>query len=219
MNYIDKASEYYSNTRHDLLSLIDNKAIGLKVLEIGAAYGDTLYYLKQAGIAAEAVGVDIFEDKKRPEKYKPLDRFIFGNIEEMDFPEYAGYFDLILLPDVIEHLVEPKFVLDKAKKYLKSDGYLLVSMPNVRHYSAFKKIFIKGDFRYEESGLFDYTHMRFYCKSNIKELLANAGFKINAVKSGISIYKGKSVAKIINKITFGLFEEFLTLQYFVKAHK
>ena len=219
MNYIDKASDYYSNTRTDLLIFLDEKKTNLKVLEIGAAYGDTLYYLKQKGIAKEAVGIDIFEDKKNPGKYKPLDRFIFGNIEFMDFPEYENYFDIILLPDVLEHLVEPKFVLEKAKKYLKDGGLLLVSMPNVRHYSTFKRIFINGDFKYDESGLFDYTHMRFYCKYNIEQLVLNSGFKIRAVKSAISIYEGKSMAKIINTITFGLFEEFLSLQYFIKANK
>lgn len=219
MNYIDKASEYYSNNRLDLLTCLDEKRTGLKVLEIGAAYGDTLYHLKQTGIAGEAVGVDIFEDLKNPANYKPLDRFIFGNIENMDFPEYDDYFDIILLPDVIEHLVEPKLVLAKAKKYLKQDGTLLVSMPNVRHYSTFIRIFIKGDFKYDESGLFDYTHMRFYCKYNMRQLLENSGFKITEVKSAISVYEGKSAAKILNKITFGLFEEFLSVQYFLKANK
>jgi len=219
MNYIDKASDYYSNTRVDLLLFIDEKKTNLKVLEIGAAYGDTLYYLKNKGIASEAVGVDIFEDKANPDKYKPIDRFIFGNIELLDFPEYDNYFDVVLLPDVLEHLIEPKFVLEKAKKYLKNEGLLLVSMPNIRHYSAFSRIFIKGDFKYDESGLFDYTHVRFYCKYNIEQLVVNAGFKIQDVKSSISLYQGKSMAKIINKLTFGWFEEFLSLQYFIKSTK
>ena len=137
----------------------------------------------------------------------------------MDFPEYEGYFDLILLPDVLEHLVEPKIVLGKVKKYLKPNGYVLVSMPNIRHYSAFIRIFIKGDFKYDESGLFDYTHMRFYCKKNIADLLTGSGFKIHQTKSSISIYKGKSMAKILNRITFGIFEEFLSLQFFFKVTK
>ena len=219
MNYKDKSKSYFSNIRHDLLELLNESDKNLKVMEIGAAYGETLYYLKNKGIASEVVGVDIYEDKINKENYKNIDRFIFGNIEDIDFPEYYNYFDLILLPDVLEHLIEPKKVLSKVHKYLKQDGVIFVSMPNVRHYSALNKIFIKGDFGYEESGIFDTTHLRFYCRKNIKELLENSGFKTIIEQGSIKNYKGNSITKIINKITFGIFEEFFSYQYFFKSKK
>lgn len=214
MNYDQKAHDYFSNIRLDLIRLIDPKSKDLKVLEVGAAYGETLNYLKQNGIAKQAVGIDIFEDKTNSNNYKKIDRFIFGNIEEIEFLEYENYFDLILLPDVLEHLIEPKKVLDKLKKYLSQNGTIIVSMPNIRHYSAINKIFFKGNFKYEESGLFDYTHMRFYCRKNIQELLESSGFKVLKEESSIKNYKGKSITKIINSLTFGLMEEFFSLQYF-----
>jgi 2-polyprenyl-3-methyl-5-hydroxy-6-metoxy-1,4-benzoquinol methylase len=214
MNYDKKDSSYFSNIRLDLVGLIIKKSKDLKVLEVGAAYGETLFYLKQKGIAAEVVAVDLFEDSNNKQNYKPLDTFIFGNIEEIELPQYNNYFDLILLPDVLEHLVEPKKVLSKVKNYLKEDGKIIVSMPNIRHYSALKKIFFKGDFSYEESGIFDYTHMRFYCRKNIKELLETSGFKVVKQESSIKNFKGKSFAKILNKITLGIFEEFFSYQYF-----
>ncbi len=219
MNYKDKSKSYFSNIRHDLLELLNESDKNLKVMEIGAAYGETLYYLKNKGIASEVVGVDIYEDKINKESYKNIDRFIFGNIEDIDFPEYHNYFDLILLPDVLEHLIEPKKVLSKVHKYLKQDGVIFVSMPNVRHYSAINKIFIKGDFGYEESGIFDNTHLRFYCRKNIKELLETSGFKTIIELGSIKKYKGNSISKIINKITFGIFEEFFSYQYFFKSKK
>lgn len=219
MNYDSKSSAYYANTRHDLINFLGNQDKGLKIMEIGAGYGEMLYYLKQQGIAAEAVGVDIFEDVNRKENYKPVDRFIFNDIEKVDFPEYKDYFDIIFLADVLEHLIEPKGVLDKVKYYLKNDGFIIVSMPNIRHYSAFKKIFLQGDFRYDPSGLFDYTHMRFYCKKNMIELLEKGGFTVIEEKSSVKNYKGKSGAKMVNALTIGLFEEFLSVQYFFKAMK
>ena len=167
MNYDKKGADYYSNIRLDLINLIDKQCQNLKVLEIGAAYGETLYYLKQNNIATEVVGVDLFEDKNNKQNYKPLDNFIFGNIEEIELPQYENYFDLILLPDVLEHLYEPSKVLEKTKKYLNANGKIIVSMPNIRHYSAITKIFLKGDFSYEESGIFDYTHLRFYCRKKL----------------------------------------------------
>lgn len=219
MNYNEKAPDYFSNIRKDLISLISSDKKGLKILEVGAAYGETLYYLKQNGIASEAVAVDIFEDTKNKQNYKSIDRFIFGDIEKTELPEYHQHFDLILLPDVLEHLIEPKRVLEKLKMYLKEDGQIILSMPNIRHYSAIKKIVLKGDFRYEESGIFDYTHMRFYCRKNIQELLETTGYKVVKQQSSIKNFNGKSLTKLINLITFGVFEEFFSYQYFFVVRK
>jgi 2-polyprenyl-3-methyl-5-hydroxy-6-metoxy-1,4-benzoquinol methylase len=219
MNYNEKDPNYFSNIRKDLVNLIAPNAKNLKVLEVGAAYGETLFYLKQIGIAIEAIAVDLFEDQKNKQNYKQLDNFIFGNIEEVELNQYNNYFDLILLPDVLEHLIEPGKVLNKLKNYLKQDGQILVSMPNIRHYSALKKIFIEGDFKYEESGIFDYTHMRFYCRKNIKDLIENSGFRVVKQQSSIKSYQGKSFSKIFNLLTLGWFEEFLSYQYFFVIEK
>ncbi|MBF6607917.1 MAG: methyltransferase domain-containing protein, partial [Flavobacterium sp.] len=178
-----------------------------------------LYYLKQSGFAEEAVGIDIFEDTEKPELYKRVDRFIFGNIEQQVFPEYDKYFDLILLPDVLEHLFEPQKILRQLGNYLKADGRIIVSMPNIRHYSALKRIFLQGDFKYEESGIFDYTHVRFYCRRNMCDLLRDSDYTIVKQESSIVNYKGKSMSKVLNRITFGAFEEFFSYQYFFIAKK
>jgi len=219
MNYENKDSSYYSNIRLDLVNLIDKNKTSLKVLEIGAAYGETLYFLKEKGIAIEAIGIELYEDKNNKKRYKNIDRFIFGNINEIDLPEFEGYFDLILLPDVLEHIFDPKVTLKKVHKYLKNEGEIIVSMPNIRHYSAFVYIFAKGDFKYEDSGIFDYTHVKFYCKKNMKELLETTNFKILKTESSIKNFKGKSLTKVINNITFGVFEEFFSTQYFFRSIK
>lgn len=219
MEYEQKDPNYFSHIRLDLIRFMDLKKKNLDVLEIGAAYGETLYYLKENEIAKKAVGVDIFQDSNGKERYKPLDQFIFGNIENEDYTEFRNSFDLILLPDVLEHLEEPLKALAKVKSYLKSDGTLIVSMPNIRHYSAFVKIFLKGRFDYEESGIFDYTHKRFYCRRNIEDLLKNAGFRIVKFEGSIKNFQGRSVTKILNILTFGLLEEFFSTQYFFKAEK
>ena len=215
MKYEEKNGDYFSNIRKDLVNFIEDKK-GLKILEVGAGFGETLFYLKERGIASEAIGLDIFEEVEKTEKYKKIDKFIFGNIEQLELPEFNDYFDVIILADVLEHLIEPGIVLEKLKKYLKPNGEILVSMPNVRHYSAFVKIFIKGNFDYDERGLFDYTHRRFFCKKNIRELVASS-FAVKEEASSLKFYKGKSGAKIFNKLTFGLFEEFLSVQYLYRA--
>jgi 2-polyprenyl-3-methyl-5-hydroxy-6-metoxy-1,4-benzoquinol methylase len=217
MNYENKTSDYFTNIRKDLVSMIEHKK-GLKVLEVGAGFGETLFYLKKQGIASEAIGLDIFEDVGKKDQYKNIDGFIFGSIEELDLPQFNEYFDVILLADVLEHLIEPGLVLEKLKKYLKPNGEILVSMPNIRHYSAFIKIFIKGNFDYEESGLFDYTHRRFFCRKNIRNLL-ESNFEVKKEASSLEFYEGRSGAKVFNTLTLGVFEEFLSIQYLYKVNK
>ncbi len=112
-----------------------------------------------------------------------------------------------------------KKTLSIVHQLLSDDGEIVVSMPNIRHYSAFVRVFLKGNFSYDENGIFDYTHVRFYCKKNIQELLESSNFQIIKVEGSIRNFKGKSIAKIINKISFGLFEQFLSNQYFFKAKK
>lgn len=219
MEYEKKDRNYFSHIRMDLVRFMDVKLKNLDVLEIGAAYGETLFYLKESDIAKRAVGVDIFEDPDGKERYKPVDQFLFGNIENEDYPEFRNSFDLILLPDVLEHLEEPLHALKKVDSYLRSGGLLVVSMPNIRHYSAFYRIFLKGRFDYDESGIFDYTHKRFYCRRNIEDLLKKAGFRIIKSEGSIRKFQGKSVTKVLNRLTFGLFEEFFSTQYFFKAEK
>jgi len=215
---IKNEKHYYTNTRLDLLSLLTKKEKKIKVLEVGAGRGNTLLYLKEKGIASEVIGIDIndWEEKDIPDA---IDTFISGNIEELTLPQYSNYFDLIIFADVLEHLIHPGEVLKKMKDCLKDDGEILISIPNFRHKKALFKVFIKGDFSYENSGLFDATHLRFFCKRNIRDLIKTSDLKIDNIKSSLKSYNGFSPSKIFNMLTLGIFEEFLTVQYLVKARK
>lgn len=199
MKYENKYQGYYSVVRFELIDLIKKGSKSLKIFEVGAAYGSTLSYLKESGIASEVVGIDLFEDLKNKHEYKQLDRFFFGDIQQLEFDEYKKHFDIILFPDVLEHLNEPKPVLEKIKTYLKDDGNIIVSMPKIRHHNALRKIFFKGDFRYEVSGIFDYSNARFYCRKNIKELIGSAGFKV--LKQQGSANRLKDKVKFLSPFT------------------
>lgn len=218
MKYENKKKEYYSHVRLDLLGLLKPNTNNLKVLEIGAGFGATLSYLKEQNIAKEVVGIDIpANENKSP--FKNIDTFLYGDIEQLDLQQYKNHFDCIILADVLEHLKNPLEVLKKIKSLLNENGEILVSIPNFRHKKAIYKVFLKGDFSYEESGLFDYTHLRFFCKKNIEQLIINGGYDIQKINSSLKMYKKPSFSKTLNKLTLGLFEEFLTVQYLVSAKK
>lgn len=219
MEYSNKTSDYFSNIRLDLIDFANFNKNDLKILEIGAAYCETLNYLKIKGVAKTVVGIDIYEDVKNKNLYKEVDQMLFGDIEDIDLTQFNDFFDVILLADVLEHLVEPTKVLEKIKSCLNQDGVIVVSMPNIRHFSAFIKIFIKGSFKYEQSGIFDSTHMRFYCRKDIEQLLESCNFEVINQAGSITGHKSMSKTKILNLLTLGLFTEFFSYQYFFKAKK
>ena len=59
----------------------------------------------------------------------------YGNIDELRVP-FQEKFDYIIFGDVLEHLMNPEEVLRKLRKYLKTGGHIIISMPNVKHYSV-----------------------------------------------------------------------------------
>lgn len=89
-------------------------------------------------------------------------------------PQISGYhnqeFDIILLLDVLEHIAEPKAFLEEALKHLKKEGQILISVPNIAHWSArFSLLF--GFFEYTERGILDKTHLRFFTKRSLNKFL------------------------------------------------
>ncbi|KNY29647.1 class I SAM-dependent methyltransferase [Pseudobacteroides cellulosolvens] len=209
--YDSKDKSYYAHVRNDIICMIPGT--GHKILEIGCGCGATLIELKKTGIASEVVGIEINPHTIRHNEAL-LDKTIVGNIEtmELEFPE--NYFDIIIMADVLEHLVNPWEVLKKVKRYLSKSGYIVTSVPNIREFSTMKTIFLKGDFRYEEAGIMDKTHLRFFCKKNIMELLSK-DYDIERVETFPELKIGKKA--LLNRLTFRKLEEFLVIQYICLA--
>lgn len=88
-----------------------------------------------------------------------------------------GMFDAILFADVLEHLREPVHVLKKLRPYLKENGRMIVSLPNVANWKVRLGLLI-GRFDYASSGLLDRTHVRFYTLKSAKALIQDAGLEI-----------------------------------------
>ncbi len=74
--------------------------------------------------------------------------------------DYKKIFDYIILGDVLEHLIDPWKIVNELKQYLKKDGYLVSSIPNIMHVSVLRNL-VLGNFTYEDSGILDKTHLRF----------------------------------------------------------
>ena len=216
--YDEKKELYFTNPRIDLIKLIP-RADNNRILEIGAGGGDTLLEIKKQNLAKEVVGIELMQMQNSNQNSPDIDKFIICDVEktELEFPD--SYFDVILLGDVIEHLLDPWAFLKKISRCLKTEGLFIASIPNIRYYPAMFKVFFKGDFGYESQGLFDKTHFRFFCKKNMRSLFTTESFKCRDIVPRDHLYEIKSKRKVFNRLTFGLFEEFLTLQYIIVAEK
>ena len=219
--YTGKEPGYFSNVRMDIISLLpaDSRQ---KILEIGAGSGNTLSYIKEKKLAAEVWGVELMNMPGSNQQHPTIDNFQIANIENEDIAAPKEYFDVIICADVLEHLADPWVTVDKITGHLKPGGLLIVSIPNIREVKTIFGILFKGDFKYEPSGgILDKTHLRFFCKKNIRELLttnslqpvySTANFLLKVVPEGRK-------RRIINMLSLGLFENFLTVQFIFIAQK
>ena len=220
-HYAAKESTYFSNIRMDIISLIPlNPA--QKILEIGAGAGNTLLFIKESNLAKEVMGIELMEIANSNQNNPLIDKFQIANIEHENIQAPDEYFDIIICADVLEHLVDPWSIIDKVSRCLKKDGLLIVSIPNIREWKTLGKVIFQGDFSYQSSGgIMDKTHLRFFCKKNIYQMLntpvlstiySKPNFMLKVVPEG-------KKRRIFNLLTFRLFEDFLAIQYLFIARK
>jgi 2-polyprenyl-3-methyl-5-hydroxy-6-metoxy-1,4-benzoquinol methylase len=107
-----------------------------------------------------------------------LDNVLQGSIEERmkDLPDH--HFDCIIFNDVLEHLLDPEQVLIGMKKKLTENGHIVCSIPNVRNWRNLRKLLINRDWKYEDSGTLDRTHLRFFTLKSLKRMFTDLGFEI-----------------------------------------
>jgi 2-polyprenyl-3-methyl-5-hydroxy-6-metoxy-1,4-benzoquinol methylase len=220
-NYSDKSGSYFGHARKEIAPLlppgVGRQGQGARILEIGCGAGSTLCWLRQIGVASETIGVEIVEAAAMQARAF-VDQVHCLDFERHDLPAGHGQFDVILCLDVLEHMVNPWKVVDRlVTGYLKPGGRMLVSLPNIRHYSAVLPLLFKGRWRYEDEGLLDRTHLRFFTRESAVAMLAHA-----RLKQPICMATGfgwRSRKGALNALTGGIFSELLTYQYYLAAVK
>jgi 2-polyprenyl-3-methyl-5-hydroxy-6-metoxy-1,4-benzoquinol methylase len=147
-----------------------------RVLEAGCASGHVSERLSKQGCSV--VGIEIDGGIVEP-AMEWLERVVIGNIEDDAlWDELEGeYFDVILFGDVLEHLKDPLKTLREAKKHLAPSGTIVISAPNIAHADV-KIALINGDFPYRQDGLLDRTHIHFFTKESLLELVRGAGMAV-----------------------------------------
>jgi SAM-dependent methyltransferase len=215
--YDEKFDGYFRNVRKELLDLIPKENRNGTMLEIGAGDGSTLLYAKKHGYAGKIYGVELCRFDNSNQESKEFEEFIIGDAEKIEFPFEEMFFDVILCGDVLEHMIDPYSMVNTLRGLLKHNGVIIASIPNIRQYRVILKILLEGDFRYEEFGILDRTHLRFFCKKNIIDLFESADMHIDKAISNCNLIG--NTTKKINYFTFNIFDEFMASQYYIIARK
>ncbi len=82
---------------------------------------------------------------------------------------------------MLEHLHEPARTLDESRTLLSEHGYVVASIPNISH-GAIRLALLSGRFDYQELGILDDSHLRFFTAKTIDELFLTAGFRVETIE-------------------------------------
>jgi predicted TPR repeat methyltransferase len=108
-----------------------------------------------------------------------FDHVVIADLERV--PELPSNIDAIVLADVLEHLRNPRRVLDLVRDSLKDGGHAYISVPNIANITI-RIGLLFGIFEYRDRGILDDTHLRFYTMRTFRREVENAGFRIVAVR-------------------------------------
>jgi methionine biosynthesis protein MetW len=158
--------------------LINNNS---KILELGCWAGRLGWKLKKEK-KCFVVGVDI--NKKAVEIAKSrLDKVFLIDLNTpflLNDIFIKNKFDYIIATEVLEHLVNPEDLLKYLREKCKNTR-LIISLPNVANYKVRFNLVLRGKFDYEQQGILDNSHLRFYTLKSAKKMFNDCGFKINKV--------------------------------------
>ncbi len=146
-----------------------------RILDVGCGIGKLGSALKQK-LNAEVWGVEYVSDIASLAMER-LDNVISGPIEDAITQLPDNYFDTIIFADVLEHLANPNKILVQIKEKLTPDGEIIASIPNVRFWPLIRNL-IEGHWTYEESGILDFTHLRFFTLESMNDMFEKTGYKI-----------------------------------------
>jgi 2-polyprenyl-3-methyl-5-hydroxy-6-metoxy-1,4-benzoquinol methylase len=165
------AYHYHEDVNWGLLRLWGNRT-GQRVLDVGCGFATTSARIQALG--NEVTGIDSSPEIEEVAA-KRLSRVIHGDVVNVDLGDER--FDVIIFADVLEHLPWPVGILRRYLQWLAPGGSVIVSLPNVGLWSVrFAHLF--GNWSYEETGVLDRTHLRFFTRKSAKWLIGEAGLQV-----------------------------------------
>ena len=189
------------------------------ILDIGCFSGDLLNRVKiNQKVSNSYFGADL--DNYLSKEFSFIE-FCLLDFNDKNLAKVFGNkkFDIVILGDILEHLVNPWNALRNIEQIIQDSSRILVSIPNSGHWYFRLKILF-GKIEYTNNGLFDKTHLRFFTKKSSKELINDSKFEIldlnysslpweNLFKGGL----GTKVLSIIERLFILLRPQLFAYQF------
>ena len=174
--FIHAFFDYYQQQRTELLPLLPEQLHNL--LDIGCARGEFGTMVKQQ-YGCRVVGME-YNSAEAEYARRQLDQVFVGDALSQSPDER---FDCVSCLDTLEHFDNADALLARiAQYYLKGDGFLLLSLPNVGHWSMVQDL-LAGRWDYVPAGILCNTHLRFFTLASIKSMLKEHGFTLTQINA------------------------------------
>ena len=174
-------SDYYGGERADVLPLLpDDLGRASSMLEVGCGRAATGALIRERS-GCRVVGLELNPEAAATAR-KRIDRVIQGDVQTV---EPGETFDAIVAFDLFEHLTDGQAFLERAVGWLRPGGRIVLSVPNVGHYSVVEDL-IAGRWDYVPMGPLCATHVRFFTRRTLEDWLHAAGldrFRIDAQRT------------------------------------
>lgn len=201
MTAIFERPEYVDGDRRPLLEHVPESA--RRILDVGCnrgGFGRALRLQRNA----EVWGVEP-DVESAAAATKCLDHVITDLFDQRN-PIPDAYFDLVTFNDSLEHMIDPAGALELAKAKLRPGGRVHCCVPNIRQIDNLEHLLFDKDWRYEDQGIRDRTHLRFFTEKSIVRLFEDTGFRVIET-FGINEDWWHS-AKWLRRVLFRLFPEY-----------
>lgn len=174
------ALAYFTADRQELVDFLRLHGRHPVALDIGCAGGRLGRQLLDAGLIERCDGIEPHPEAAT-QAAAQLDRVwnapFEAGLEQAPWSDY----DLVIMADVLEHLVDPWRALAELQRRVRAGARLLLSVPNVRHYSVVLPLLFRGRFDYADAGILDRTHLHFFTRANLLEAVNRAGWRTIAI--------------------------------------
>ena len=107
-------------------------------------------------------------------------------------------------------------MLSKAKQALNEQGRIVISLPNVRFFPVLSGLIRDADWQYSESGVLDKTHLRFFTKKSMQDMLTSVGLGVEKIH-GINWESTPLYLRALNLVLARRFDDLSYPQFAIVA--
>jgi 2-polyprenyl-3-methyl-5-hydroxy-6-metoxy-1,4-benzoquinol methylase len=203
-------TDYFSHLRHDVLAMVPEDA--RTILSVGCGSGRTEAELVKRG--CEVHGIEQNADAAEAARARGI-RVIEGDATDPGTLPEGVVFDALIYADVLEHIADPVAVMKVHVARLREGGAVVISVPNFRHVSVFRELFVGGMIRYKDAGIMDRTHVRITTRKMIEGWFGEVG--VGPVRCEYVLPRRRD--RLLSRLTLGLFNEFQATQVLLLGRK